>query len=487
MQFLQCPKLAWNVYNIPNMFTSTDPATKARMAEGKAVEAHARKLFPAVTLIDHSQSFDDIVDQSNDALSYSTIPICNAILSSNGFSDRLLTAETDILVPCDDEYLLYEVKASTRAKPEHIPDIAFQKYVAEKRGLRIRQCFLILLNGKYIRKGEINTRQLFKIGDVTEGVQQYGESSDINAQVENAFEVCNQAKCPETEIGVHCSSDCPLRNTCWREVNKIKHNIFDLYRMPGKKAFGWYKQGITGIEDIPEDYPLTKFQKIQSESEKTGEIHADRKEIKKFINQLTYPLYFLDFETFSSAIPLIDNSAPYSVVPFQYSLHIIDEDLSKEPQHHSWIWGTEGEPRSIMLEQLKSLLGNKGNIIAYNALFEQMVLKQAVDLYPKQEKWLNNILKRFEDLLQPFRNFHIYNPAQKGSCSLKAVLPALTGQDYSQLQIQDGEQASRAFMGILNGEVDDKQAILANLEIYCGQDTMAMIEILRKMKTLTTL
>ena len=216
-------------------------------------------------------------------------------------------------------------------------------------------------------------------------------------------------------------------------------------------------------------------------------IEVEEWEIKKFLNQLTYPLYFLDFETFSSPIPLIDGSSPYQTIPFQFSLHVIEKDLAEDPKHYSWIWDAEGDPRLELLERLQSLLGNKGSILAYHSPFEMMILKQAVKAFPKYQKWLGKILERFVDLLQPFRAFHIYHPAQKGSCSLKDVLPALTGKDYSALEIQDGGQASRAFMGILNGEVDDKQAILANLEIYCGQDTMAMIEILRKMKTLTTL
>ena len=458
LQYLQCPKLAWTVYNIPNMFTAPDPSTEQRMLEGKVVEEYARKLFPSITLIDHSQPLDEVITQSNDALNYSSSPICNALLSAND-----LIAETDILVPVEDEYDLYEVKASTKEKPEHIPDIAFQKYVAVVRGLRIRKCHLILLNNKYVRKGEINPKQLFKISDVCEGVSNYGELNDINAQVENALLICNQAQCPEIEIGLQCTDDCPLRNTCWREVNKFKHNIFDLYRMPTKRAVGWYKQGIIGVEEIPKDYPLTKLQKIQVKTEKTGETYVDKKAINEFINRLKYPLYFLDFETFSSPIPLIDGSSPYQTIPFQFSLHVIEKDLAEDPKHYSWIWDAEGDPRLELLERLQSLLGNKGSILAYHSPFEMMILKQAVKAFPKYQKWLGKILERFVDLLQPFRAFSIYHPAQKGSCSLKDVLPALTGKDYSALEIQDGGQASRAFMGILNGEVDDKQAILANL------------------------
>jgi len=463
------------------MFTAPDPSTEYRLKEGRAVEEYARKLFPSVTLIDHSTDFNDVIAQSNDALNHSTTPICNALLNAND-----LIAETDILVPVEDEYDLYEVKASTKEKPEHIPDIAFQKYVAVVRGLRIRKCFLILLNNKYIRKGENEPNKLFKIGDVTEGVSNYGELNDINAQVQNALLTCHQKICPDTKIGLQCG-DCPLKNECWKKVDAIENNIFNLYRMPRKRALGWYEQGITNNEQIPDDYPLTDKQKIQVWAESNGQVKINKKAVTNFRNQLRYPLYFLDFETFSSPIPLVDNSAPYHPIPFQYSLHVIDKDLNKTPKHKSWIWyiDNEKDPREFLLYHLQTRLGNTGSILAYNAVFEMMILKQAVTICPAYETWLDGIMERFVDLLMPFRNFNIYHPAQKGSCSLKDVLPALTGQDYSALEIQDGGQASGAFVGILNGQAENKQAILDNLEKYCGQDTMAMVEILRKMKELT--
>jgi len=466
------------------MLAPNSTSTEYRMQEGQIVESYARQLFPTITLIDHSQPFNDVVAQSNYAINRSADPICNALINAND-----LISETDILVPVEDELDLYEVKASTTAKPEHIPDIAFQRYVAEKRGLRICKCFLILLNNKYVRKGDINPKQLFKIGDVTDGVLEYGEVNNISAQIENALLVAHQKKCPEIEIGLQCTDDCPVRELCWKNVDKYEHAVFDLYRMPAKRAFGWHEQGITNTQDIPEDYPLNTKQKIQVKTERTGKIHVNKKGIKSFLNQLEFPLYFLDFETFASPIPVIDNSSPYQPIPFQFSLHVIEENLTKEPKHYSWIWDCEkeGDPRNELLSRLQSLLKNKGSIIAYNSQFEEMILKQAVKIFPKYQTWLNTILERFVDLLMPFRKFHIYHPAQKGSCSLKDVLPALTGKDYSSLEIQEGEQASRAFMGILAGQVKgkDKEKILANLEKYCGQDTMAMVEILRGMKDLS--
>jgi hypothetical protein len=66
---------------------------------------------------------------------------------------------------------------------------------------------------------------------------------------------------------------------------------------------------------------------------------------------------------------------------------------------------------------------------------------------------------RIVDLLIPFRGFNFYHPDQCGSASMKQVLPALTGKDYSKLEIQDGEAASREFLRVTFGELHLAQAI----------------------------
>ena len=485
LQFLQCPRLLWTACNAPQALAAPDESAEARMREGQLVESHARKLFPDAHIIAHDQPFDEVVAQSQEALLRPAgRAVCNALLAADG-----LVAETDILVPVDDGFDLFEVKSSTNAKPEHLPDSAFQWFVAGKMGLRIRRCFLILVNGKYVRSGEMNPKHLFQVGDVTDGVLEHGATVDMEAQVNHALETCRQEKCPEIPIGEQCTDDCPLRNACWKGVDANENNIFTLYRLPSKRAFGWFRQGITSTDKIPPDFPLNERQKVQARTEKNGKLHVNGGKVRAFLNQLEFPLSLLDFETFASAIPLLDGSSPYQQIPFQFSLHVIDKNLDEEPRHESWIWNkdAEADPKREMLMRLQPLLGNEGSIIAYNAPFEQSILKQAVRRCPEHGEWLVGILGRFVDLLTPFRNFAVYHPKQHGSCSLKAVLPALTGRSYDRLEIGDGETASREFMRIVKGEATGKEVedIRRRLEEYCGLDTMAMVEILRVMRGLS--
>ena len=52
--------------------------------------------------------------------------------------------------------------------------------------------------------------------------------------------------------------------------------------------------------------------------------YTDKKGIKKFLDTLTFPLYFLDFETIQPIIPEFVGTRPYAQIPFQYSLHYLE-------------------------------------------------------------------------------------------------------------------------------------------------------------------
>jgi len=83
-------------------------------------------------------------------------------------------------------------------------------------------------------------------------------------------------------------------------------------------------------------------------------------------------------------------------------------------------------------------------------------------------------------LLEPFRAFSYYHPAQLGSASLKAVLPALTGgPGYESLDIKDGGTASWEYLRVTFGAEDhpDRAEVRKQLEEYCGLDTEGMIRI----------
>jgi len=138
------------------------------------------------------------------------------------------------------------------------------------------------------------------------------------------------------------------------------------------------------------------------------------------------------------------------------------------------------------LSELQKTLGNSGSIIVYNKGFEEGILRDLAAAFPECSDWIEQVCSRLVDLLAPFRNFDYYHPAQKGSASLKAVLPAITGRGYEDLDINDGQLASISFLSATFGGMleAERAKVMENLEKYCNRDTEGMIWIVDKLKEL---
>ncbi|MFC2011377.1 DUF2779 domain-containing protein [Chloroflexota bacterium] len=359
--------------------------------------------------------------------------------------------------------------------------MAFQRYCCTQFGLNIRNCYLALINNQYVRDGEIDPEGLFNTLDVTDKVEE--ASAGIHDRIDGILEVVNMETCPEMAIGPHCRVpyECPLTD-CWDALPE--HNVFSLY-YGGKKSFEMYNIGILTIGEITNDYKLSNKQLIQQASVASGEPYVDKKAIGEFLASLEYPLYYLDFETIGPAIPLFDGVRPYQNVPFQFSVHVTQNEHSKA-KHYSYLTSVTGDPRPGLLAELKKVVGDSGSIIAYNKGFEEGCLRDMADAFSEYRDWIDQVCRRLVDLLEPFRSFYYYHPTQKGSASLKAVLPAITGKGYDDLDISDGQVASVAFLAATYGEMpeEDRANIMNDLEHYCGRDTEGMIWIVERLAEL---
>ncbi len=65
-------------------------------------------------------------------------------------------------------------------------------------------------------------------------------------------------------------------------------------------------------------------------------------------------------------------------------------------------------------------------------------------------------------------------------------LPALTGKDYSQMEIQEGGAASREYLRVTFADVPrkERERVYAALQKYCGRDTDGMIWIVDALRRL---
>lgn len=477
---LQCHKLLWIHYNAKDQLPPVDEQTQAVFDQGHEVGLLAQKLFPNGITIPSDLSLDDAINHSQGLLRQRR-PLFEA-----AFAYQRTFARIDVLNPVrGGKWDLIEVKSSTAVKDPYLDDVAFQRYCYEGAGIPIRRCYLMHINNEYIRHGEVDPVQLFVKEDITEVVA--GKFTGIEERIQQMLDVIGRVECPEIGIGPHCGDpyECPFVSICWKGVNKVENNLFSLTRL-GAKAWDLYQEGVVRNDKIPASFPLSEIQRIQVKAEQTDKPHVDHAAVAEFLQSLEYPLYLLDFETFQTAIPVVDGTRPYQQVPFQFSLHAA-KSLQSEPNHYSWLWDGEGDPRKTLIDQLMPILDDKGSIVVYSASFEMTRLRECVDAYPQFSTKVEKALARIVDLYEPFRSFAIYYPAQHGSASLKSVLPALTGKNYEKLTIQNGGQASEEFKRVMFGEMsrEEHQKIRQDLEAYCWLDTMGMLDIIKALNRLT--
>lgn len=474
---LQCPRLLWISVNDKTRLPEIEEAQQKLFDEGHIVGEYAKKLFPNGINIPDEDFLKNLKETKG------LLDKKKPLFEPAFLIDRLYS-RADILEPTKEGWNIIEVKSSTEVKDVNISDVAFQKYVYEKAGLKINKCYLMHINNQYVRQGEINPEELFTKEDISINVAE--EIRKVPDRIKWMLNVID-GKEPDQKIGKHCSDpyECAMKSDCWSFLPK-ENSVFDLYR-GGQKSWDLFEQNILAIKDIPANFKLGDKQKIQLECEKTNKPHIEIENIKEFLDKLEYPLYFLDFETYSTAIPLYDGLKPYQQIPFQFSVHKIDKKGKKT--HFSFISAGKKDPRKKFITAINRKLGKKGSIIVYNQAFEKGRLNELGNLFPLERQAVDKLIDRMVDLLVPFRNFHYYNRKQEGSASIKYVLPALADLSYKGMEIANGAQASIRYAYITHGDIkgnkakkDEINQVREDLKKYCALDTEAMVVVLKKLR-----
>jgi hypothetical protein len=473
---LRCPKLVWKFFHAPEGLPKPDQVTQARFEEGHELGRLARALFADGIEVMPQCGAGDLVQEATQRLLQLRRPLFEA-----GFLYEGTFARVDILHPVgSDAWDVYEVKGCTSLEESHIAELAFEARALAGAGVRLHRFWLVYLNDEYVRRGPIDVPRLFVKADCTQRVSMHAQR--VEQWTDDAHSVIKRPACPEVVIGVQCDQPnvCPLRGECWNCLPN--YNVTELYR--GKrKGFRLLQSGVERISEIPENGSLTARQAIQRKTIRTGIPHVEPETIKAFLRQLAPPIAFVDFETFSTGVPRFDGLKPYQRVPFQFSLHTLSES-GATPEHCEFLAEGTLDPRREFMEKLQDAIPEAGSIVAYNAVFELGVLTECAEALPQYENWVRNLKRRFIDLLQPFRSFAYYHHAQRGSASMKSVLPAITGRGYEDLAIRDGETASIEFLRVTFGQVtpEERQRVRSHLLRYCGLDTLGMIQIVEGLR-----
>ena len=473
---VQCEKMLYLDKHHSDLREESSVSKEAIFEQGTNVGLLAQDLFKGgydASPDDYSRISKSLINTQK-AIENGESIIYEATFEYNG-----LLSAIDILVKENNQWKAYEVKSSTSVSDTYVIDAAVQYYTIVNSGLELSDISLVLINSEYVRKGEIDLNDFFKIISVKNEV--LNQQSILPDKIDFLKNTINKKEIPAKNIGIHCNEpyDCDFKVHCWKHIPE--YSIFDISRLKQKKKFKLYNQGIITFDQLKNsDMKFSSSQKIQINSEVQNSSIIKKELIKDFTDSLNYPLYFLDFETILPAIPLFDNCKPFQQVVFQYSLHVQKEsNLS----HYEYLAPSDIDPREAFIEKLIEDCGSKGDVIVYNISFERGRLNELISIYPKYKEQLNNIINRMKDLMIPFQKKWFYTPEMKGSYSIKYVLPALVSDlSYDQLAIKDGGTASNTFLSMVNktfdgNEVEERK----NLLEYCEMDSFAMVKILDKL------
>ena len=484
-RYCQCPKMLW-MDTYKKELAKEDPALQRRFDEGNEVGDLAMGLlgeYVETTAYTEDGKLDipAMLKNTKKYLAQGVENICEAAFSKN----RCYCA-VDILHKTESGYDIYEVKSSTDIKEVYLIDCAYQKWVLESSGLNIGRVHIAYINNKYVKCGDLDIHQLFNIEDVTEQLTPYYAVVKDNTAAAIAY--ISEKEEPTMDIGLQCSSpyECPYWDYCSR--NLAVPNIFNLYRLSAKKADELYKECIVSFDDIVKSgMALSRIQRMQVEAEQLQlPTHIDKLGIKAFLYTLSYPLYFLDFETFQTCVPIYDGTKPYQQVPFQYSLHYI-EGPECELKHKEFLADENSDPRRAIAERLVEDIPQNVCVLAYNKAFECTRIKELAETFPDLSEKLLNIRDNIRDLLDVFRDGFVYDRAMGGSLSIKSVLPALFPDNpdlnYHNLNdVHNGGEAMAAFLSLRGMEKNERDNLRASLLAYCKLDTLAMVLLWQRLR-----
>jgi len=474
--FRQCPKRLWLELKKPGLID--DSGSQAAFNIGNQVGDIAQRVFdPDGTGINVDPidiGWDESAAQTEALLQTGTGPLFEALLSIPGS-----LALADVMLPdfasAALRWQMIEVKSSTSVKDYHRDDVAIQTYIAQRSGLALSKVGVAHINNQFIYPGNENYDGLLHVEDLTEEAK--GRHAEVELWIADAQSTAAQEVEPIIKIGGHCREPftCGFYDYCRKDVTQPEIPTNILPRIHTAKVSDWERRGITELHDTPDD-ELNLIQQRVKAATLSGETYFDAVGAATALGAQATHTYFLDFETVTFPVPIWKGTRPYQQLPFQYSLHLVHK--SGGLRHAEFLDTSGDDPRKALAEQLIQDCGNDGVIFAYNAGFEKGVLKSLAESFPEYTSQLNSIIRRLDDLLPIARDCY-YHPSQKGSWSLKAVLPAISELRYSDLEeVQNGMAAVDAYKEAINSDTtpERKQELRDRMLEYCKLDTYATVK-----------
>jgi hypothetical protein len=416
-------------------------------------------------------------------------------------------------------------------------DLAFQRFVIEHA---LRQAgdnrhvnyYLAVLNSEYVYDGavdengrclyhNIDGQEIITFFDLNETTKAYQETilkeiATLESYISTPHDVTKKV-----DVGKYCAwggnTECLFWKHCFQKLREVpdtnsankylNSNLsFNEWGITGKYQLvneGYYK-----LDDVPIGWLKSEKHLIQRDCYDNDKEYVDREKMKYWFDQLEYPIYHFDFETFACPLPRFHGEEPYRQSVFEFSLHIEREPGVCDKEKDNFIFLNKecfDDERKALVEAIIDHFefnedGTlKGTMLAQNTSFEIGRLKELSKLFPEYSAQLLAICDKSADLMHLLKNnemykgmknadiFNYYHKNLSGSYSIKKTLPTLVPSlTYKGMDVGNGVQAYNAYINYdspvpiygLKTKEDRREA----LKRYCQQDTWAMVEILRAVR-----
>lgn len=477
---IRCLEKFHRMYHDPAEAAAQDLARRMFADQGRRVRALAREAFPGgVTVRRDGRGDDEVTGLTAELVRDRSVrAIFDGVFEFDGAIVR-----AEIMERLEDgSWRLIEVKSSAGIKEPHLHGLALQRYVIEGCGAKVSSACIRHLNRRYIYEGgEYDLEQLFVLRDLTSDILPYERLVVENLPRFRA--VLDAGRSPRTVVGTQCNR--PARCDFYLSCNTRQESPDSLDNLPdaGPELLARLTRlGIFRIGDIPEDFPLSARQRRARRSLIEGTLVFEPA-LARELENLRYPLLFMDFEASSPALPRFVGLRPFDSLPFQWSVHRLEKPDS-EPVHFEFLHLDQSDPRAPFLDSLLDAVeACDGTIVVYGMDFESDRLRELAVCFPDKSGRVEKVRSRLWDLCAAVQN-HVYHPGFRGAFSIKSVLPALAPEmSYDGMPVANGMDAGAAFYKLLPGDLEEaeRERLVRDMRDYCRLDTLAMVYVLRRL------
>ncbi len=477
--FRQCEKRLWLEVHKPELRQDSAQA-EMRMEAGNELGRLARHIYDpgneGVLIDAQKEGFGPALERSKQVLK-NPVPVFEAGFAANGG-----IAFADVMVPveqrADPRWRMIEVKSATSVKVYHREDAAIQAYIARSAGVDLAGIAVAHIDSTWVYDGSGDYAGLLDEVDLTELAG--SRALEVETWIEDAQEIVGQAEPPVIRTGAQCHDpfDCGFLAHCKAAEPQPKFPVDWLPRRQKRDLVDYIEtKSVTEIADVPDEY-LNDVQRRVKQHTLAGTVYFDRKGAARALAAHKLPALFLDFETAQLVIPRWPGWRAYQQIPFQFSLHKLDRHGVLT--HDAFLETSGGDPSRDFADALVAACGSTEPIFVYNAQFEGGRIADLAERFPHLAPMLEAITERLVDLL-PIARAHYYHPGQKGSWSIKYVLPAVAPDlSYDKLDgVKDGGMAMIAYLEAIDAATtsERKAEIRRQLLEYCKLDTYAMVRL----------